>query len=99
MLFRQICPRGDNLDHRHRRCVIIQDQRGRNTRRQLLQQGLRNRGDLSRCGADIYIGLEIDFDDAFAGQRLALGMFDIIDGGSQHALIGRDDAARHLVRR
>jgi len=99
LLFRQALARQRELQDRHRRRAIVQDQRRGDARRHLAQHGLRDRRHLRGGGADVGAGLEIDLDDANALQRLAFDMFDVVDRGGQHALIGADDAARHVLGR
>ena len=65
----------------------------------LLENGLRNRGDLRLRRVDVDVRLEEDFDDAGSGQRLRLDVLDVVDRRRQRALVGSDDAARHVVRR
>jgi hypothetical protein len=85
------------LDDRHRRGIVVQDQRGRRVRRHLLEQGLRDGGDLRIGDADVDVGLEEDLDDRDAGIGIGLDMLDVVDGGRQRALERQRDAARHLV--
>ena len=66
VLFGQAFARQRELDDRDRGGVVIQDQRRRGTGRKLLEQRLRDRGDLGVRGPDIDIGLEEDLDDADA---------------------------------
>jgi hypothetical protein len=65
----------------------------------LLEQGLRDCGDLRVRGADVDIGLEEDLDDADAVIGVRNDVLDIVDRGGQRALERRGDAAGHLVRR
>ena len=86
------------LDDRHRRGAVVEDQRRRRTRRQLLDHGLRDGGDLRIRGADIDVGLEENLDNADAVIGIGDDMLDVVDGGGQRALERRGDAPRHLVR-
>ena len=79
-LFRKLRAGKRQLQDRHSRGVVVEDQRRGDARRHLLQHGLRERSDLRGRGADIGAGLEEDLDDADARQGLALDMFDIVDG-------------------
>jgi hypothetical protein len=87
------------LDDRNARGVIDQDDRRRRALRKLLEDGLRYRGHLRLRSIDVHIRLEVDLDDADAGQRLRLDLLDIVDGCEQHALVRGDDPTRHVVRR
>ncbi|MEH2584734.1 hypothetical protein V1281_006629 [Nitrobacteraceae bacterium AZCC 2161] len=99
ILFGEAIPRQRNVDNRHRGGAVVQDQRRRRARRQLLQQGLRDRGDLGVGGADIDIGLKEDLDDAEAGIGIRHNMFDVVDRGGQRTFERRGDTTGHLVRR
>ena len=99
VLLGQPLARQRELDDRHGRGVVVQDQRRRRTGRQLLQQRLRDRGDLRVGGADVDIGLEEDLDDADAVIGVGDDMLDVVDGRGQRALERRRDASGHLVRR
>ncbi len=91
--------RGRQLQDRHGRGVVVQDQRRGDARRQLLQHRLRIGGHLGGRRADVDARLEVDLHDAHAGQRGAFQVVDAVDDGGEVAFVGRDDAARHLVRR
>ena len=91
--------RQGELDDRHARGVVDENDGRGDAGRQLLQDGLRDRGDLSLRGVDVDGRLEKDLDHADARQRLRLDVLDVVDGGRQCALVGRDDAARHVVGR
>ena len=71
------------LQDRHGRGVVVEDQRRRDAGRHLLQHRLRERGDLGGGGADVDAGLEEDLDDADAGQRLALDVLDVVDASME----------------
>ncbi len=88
-----------DLDDRHGGGVVVEDQRRRRAGRHLLEQRLRDRGDLGVGGADIDIRLEEDLDDAEAVIGIGDDMLDVVDRRRQRALERRDDAAGHLVRR
>ncbi len=88
-----------DVDDRHRRRRVVQDQRRSRARRRLPDQRLGNRRDLGVGGADIDIGLEEDLDDAEAGIGIRRDVFDVIDRGGQRTLERRGDAPGHLVRR
>ena len=83
VLFGEAFARQRELDDRHRGGVVVQDQRRGRTRRQLLEQRLRDRGDLGVGGADIDIGLEEDLDDAEAVIGIGDDMLDVVDRGRQ----------------
>ena len=99
VLFGEAFARQRELNDRHRRGVVVQDQRRRRARRHLLEQRLRDRGDLGVGGADIDIGLEEDLDDAEAVIGVRDDVLDVVDRGGQRALERRGDAAGHLVGR
>ena len=99
ILLGQALARQRHLDDRNRRGAVIEDQRRRRARRHLLDQGLRNRGDLGVGGADVDVRLEENLDDADAVIGIRGDVLDVVDGGRQRALERRDDAPRHLVRR
>ena len=96
---RQRVARQRQLDDRNARRIVDEDDRRRDARRKLLQNCLRYGGDLRLRGADVDARLEVDFDDAVAGQRLRFDMLDVIDRRRERPFVGRDDAARHVVRR
>ncbi len=99
LLFGQARPRQRKLHDRHRRGVVVEDQRRRHARRQLLEDRLRDRGDLRGRRLDVGIGLEVYLHHADAVERLALDMLDVVDRRCQHALERGDDAAGHVFRR
>ena len=88
-----------DLDDRNRGGAVVQDQRRRRAGRHLLDQGLRNRGDLGVGGADIDVRLEEDLDDAEAVVGVGDDVLDIVDRGRQRPLERRGDASGHLIRR
>ena len=92
ILFGQPITRQRDLEDWHRRGAVIQDQRRRRAGRQLLDHGLRDRGDLRIRGADIDVRLEVDLDDADAVIGIGGDMLDVIDRGCQRALERRGDA-------
>jgi len=65
----------------------------------MLEQRLRDGGDLRVGRSDVDVGLEEDLDDAEAGIGIGNDMLDVVDRGRQRALELRRDAAGHLVRR
>jgi hypothetical protein len=87
------------LEDRHGRRVVVEDQRRRRAGRHLLQHGLRDGRDLRVRGRDVDAGLEEDLDDAESAVRVRLDVLDVVDRRRQHALIQRRDAPGHLVRR
>ncbi|OIQ72479.1 hypothetical protein GALL_458950 [mine drainage metagenome] len=87
------------LDDRNRRGAVIEDQRRRRPGGHLLDDRLRNRGDLGVGGADIGVGLKEDLDDADAVIGIRGDVLDIVDGRRQDSLVLGNDAARHLIRR
>ena len=99
LLLAQPLARQRQLQDRHSRGVVVDDHRRVDTRRQLLEHGLRYRRDLRVGSGDVDRRLEENLDDAEAGDGLGLDVLHIVDRGGQHALVGRDDAACHLVRR
>ena len=98
-LFREAFARQRQLQDRHGGGAVVEDQRRRRAGRHLLDQGLRNRGDLGVGGADVDVGLEEDLDDAEAVVGIGLDMLDVVDGGRQRALERRRDAPGHLIGR
>ena len=98
LLGEPLAGQGD-LDDRNRGGAVVEDQGRRGARRHLLDQGLRNRGDLGVGGADIDVRLEEDLDDAEAVIGVGDDMFDIVDRGGQRPLERRGDASGHLIRR
>ena len=88
-----------DLDDRNGGGAVVEDQRRRRARRHLLEQGLRDRGDLGVGGADVDVRLEEDLDDADAVIGICHDVLDVVDGGRQRALKRRGDASGHLVRR
>ena len=99
ILLGQSLARQRELDDRHRRGTVIDDQRRRCAGRHLLEQGLRDRGDLRVGGGDIDRRVEEDLDDAEGGIRIRLDVLDVVDRRRQCALEGGDDAPGHLVGR
>ena len=99
ILLGQALARQRELDDRHRRGAVIDDQRRRRAGRHLLEQGLRNRGDLRVRGGDIDRRVEEDLDDAEGGIRIRLDVLDVVDRRRQRALERGDDAPGHLVGR
>ena len=98
-LLRQPFAGQGELDDRHRRGVVVQDERRQRAGRHLSQQGLRDRGHLRVGGADVRAWLEKYLDDAEAGEGVGLDVLDVVDRRRQRALELRHHAARHLVRR
>ena len=84
---------------RHGRRAVIEDQRRRRAGRHRLDQGLRNRGDLSVGGADVGVGLKENLDHADAGVGGRLDVLDVVDRRRQRALELGGDAPRHVVGR
>src|SRR3546814_18578432 len=64
------------LDDRHRRGVVVEDQWRRGAGRERLEDRLRDRRHLRVGGGDVDAGLEENLDDAEADQR---GRFDVLD--------------------
>ena len=99
ILFCQSLTHQRDLNDRHGRGVVVEDQRRRRTGRHLLDHGLRDRRDLRIRSADIHVRLKEDLDDADAVVGIGDDMFDVIDGRGQRTLERRGDAAGHLIRR
>ena len=99
VLLGQSDARQRELDHRHRRGAVIDDQRRRRAGRHLLEQGLRNRGDLCVGGGNVGGWVEVDLDDAEGGIGIRLDVLDVVDRRRQCALKRGDDAPGHLVGR
>src|SRR3546814_550441 len=87
------------LDDRHRRGVVVEDQRRRGAGRERLEDRLRDRRHLRVGGGDVDAGLEENLDDAEADQRGRFDVLDVVDRRCQHALIWGRDARRHLIGR
>jgi hypothetical protein len=99
VLLGEAVARQRDLDDRHRRGAVVEDQRRCRARRQLLQQGLGDRRDLRVGGTDVDIGLEEDLDDADAIVGVRNDVLDVVDRRGQRPLERRRDAPRHLVGR
>ena len=99
VLLGETLARQRDLDDRNRGGAVIEDQRRRRTRRHLLDQRLRNRGDLGVGGADIDVGLEEDLDDTEAVIGIRDDMLDVVDRRRQRPLERRGDTPGHLIRR
>ncbi len=99
LLFAQALARQRQLQDRHRRGVVVHDQRRRGAGRHLLQDGLRNRRYLRIRYGDVHAGLEVDLGDAHAIDRLRLDVLDVVDGRGEHSLERRIHTTGHLVGR
>ncbi len=82
-----------------RRRVVGEDERRLRAGRQLPQLRLRRRGHLRDRQVDLGARLEEHLDDGDAAQRLRLDVLDVVHRRGQVALVDRDDAVGHLVRR
>ena len=82
----------------HTGCVVLEDLRRQDAGRHLLENGLRERGDLCDGQIDLHAGLKVDFDDAYAGVGLRLDMLDVVYGGRKRTLADADNALGHVVR-
>ena len=99
LLLGETLARQRQLQDRHGRGVVVQDQRRRGAGRHLLEQRLRDRRDLRVGGANVDVRLEEDLDDADAVVGVGLDVLDVVDGGGQRPLERRRDAPGHLVGR
>ena len=99
ILFRQAFAGQGQLQNRHRRGVVVDDQRWQRARRHLPEHGLRNGRHLRIGGCNVHAGVEENFDNAQAVIRIRFQVFDVIDRGGQHAFIQSGHATGHLVRR
>ncbi|KAG1255755.1 hypothetical protein G6F65_016602 [Rhizopus arrhizus] len=88
-----------HLQHRHGGGAVVEDQRRGHAGRHLLDDGLRDGGDLRIGGADVHAGLEEHLDPAHARQRLRFDVLDVVDGGAERTLIGGNHAPGHRIRR
>ena len=79
--------------------VVLDDQRRLRAGGHLADGGLRDGRHLGVGVLDLGVRLEVDLDDADAVERLALDVLDVVDGGRQDALVGRDDPLFHVLRR
>src|SRR4029077_16408680 len=75
------------LDDRNRGGGVVQDQRRRCARRHLLDDRLRDGGDLGVGRADVGGRLEEDLDDADAVIGVRRDVFDVVNGRGQNALV------------
>ena len=98
-LLRHALPRHRELQDRHRRRVVIEDQRRRDAGRHLAHHHLGYGGDLGIGHGNVDARLEKNLDDANAGIGIGLDMLDVVDGGGQRALVQRTDTSGHLLRR
>ena len=87
------------LDDRHRRGAVVDDQRRSRAHGHLLQQTLRNRGDLCVCRRDVDRRVKEDLHDAEGVIGIRLEVLDVVDRRGQCALERGDDSPRHLVGR
>ena len=99
ILLGQSLARERELDDGYGRGAVIDDQRGRCAGGHLLEQGLRNRGDLCVGGRDIGRWVEEDLDDAEGSVGVRLDVLDVVDRRRQCALERGDDAPGHIVGR
>src|ERR1022692_3611799 len=86
-----------DLQHRHSRRAITQDQRRGCPRRKLAKLRLADGRDLCQRGRNGHRWPEKQFDDADSVVRLRLHMLDIVDRGGDAALGNRDNAIGHLL--
>ena len=87
------------LQNRHRRRVVLDDERRSRSRRGDFQDCLHNRRHLRLRRGNLHTRLEVHLDDRDALVALALCVLDIVDGRRQRPLADRHDAAAHLRRR
>ncbi len=87
------------LQNRHGRCAVSNDQRRSRPRRQLPQLRLRNRRDLRNGLINVGVRLEKHLHYGDAVQRLRLDVLDVIDQRGQRALRHRRDPVSHVLRR
>ena len=87
-----------NLQNRHARSGILNDERRRRPWRQKAQKGLRDRRHLRDGGLNIGGGAEVNLHYGHTGKRLRIDVVNVIDERSQSALGGRSDAICHLLR-
>ena len=98
-LFRHPLARQRQLQDRHGGGGVVQDQRRRGAGRHLLEQRLRDRGDLRIRGADVDIGLEENLDDPEPAIGVRHDVLDVVHRGGERALERRRDTSGHLIRR
>ena len=79
--------------------VVLNDQRGRGSRGELAQEGLRNRGHLRDGIANLHAGMKKYFYDANSIQGLRFDVFDVVDGGGEYPFVLKDDAVGHFLGR
>ncbi len=87
------------LENRHARRAVLQDERGGRACGQLAKLRLRNGGDLRHGHVNFDRGMEINLYDRNAVERLRLDVLDVVDGRGQRALRDGNDALLHLFRR
>ena len=97
LLLGQAGPGEPELQHRHARRTVLNDQGRVGALRILPQRRLRDRGDLRDGLRDVDVGVEIYLDHRDAVQRLRLGMLNVIDRGGQAALELHHDAVAQVA--
>ena len=78
--------------------VVADDQRRRLAGRQLAEDGLRDGRDLRDARIDGGAGLEKHLDDADAVVGVGFDVLDVVDRGTERALVSVDDALLNLLR-
>ena len=84
------------LQDRHGRRRVLQDQRRGRAGRKRRQHRLSDGNDLRQPGLDVGRGVEEHLDHAHAVDALRLDVLDVVDGRRHRALEGRDHAPFHL---
>ncbi len=87
------------LQDGHARGVVLDDARRKDAGRHDSEQRLRERRDLRQAHLHLRVRLEENADDGRAIVRLRLDVLDVVDRGGEGALVNRDDALLHLLRR
>ena len=97
-LFRHALAGQRQLDDRHGRGVVVQDQGRRGAGRQLSQQSLGDRRDLGIGDTNIHVRLKEHLDDTDTDIGVGFDMLDVVHRCRQRTLKRRRDATGHLIR-
>ena len=97
LVFAKGLARQRQLQDRHRRRVVGEDQRRHRTRRKAADDRLRDRDDLRERRGQVGAAVEEHLDHGHAVVRLRLDALDVVDRGRHAALEIGDDPAFHLL--
>ncbi len=84
------------LENRYAGCGEIDDLRGKDAGRKVLEHLLGSGGDLGIGGVQRGAGLEVDLDDVLAVEAGRFNVLDVVDEGGEGPLEGAGDAAFDL---